>query len=166
MTAEQMEQQRQQMEQMQREQQQKQQAEAHQRWMEQQQRIRAQQEQPALTNETAAPLAIQQQDPSDPYGVLGVSRDTDAATIKKRYQELAMQHHPDKNPGDETAAATFQNITEAYRKISPAPAQATIPEPTPTPQASTLDQKGDNMRTSKASWYNPMAYLPSWMGGS
>ncbi len=48
------------------------------------------------------------------YETLGVSRDADAATIKRAYRKLAMQYHPDRNPGDADAEQRFKEINEAY----------------------------------------------------
>lgn len=50
----------------------------------------------------------------DYYQQLNVSRDCDAATLKSSYRKLAMQWHPDKNPGDAAAEAKFKAISEAY----------------------------------------------------
>ncbi len=54
----------------------------------------------------------------DYYEVLGVGRDADLATIKKAYRRLALQYHPDKNPGDETAEERFKEAAEAYAVLS------------------------------------------------
>ncbi|WP_449386167.1 DnaJ C-terminal domain-containing protein [Cellulomonas soli] len=56
----------------------------------------------------------------DFYGVLGVPKDADAATIKKAYRKLARSMHPDHNPGDAVAEAKFKEIGEAYAVLSDA----------------------------------------------
>jgi molecular chaperone DnaJ len=50
----------------------------------------------------------------DYYQTLGVARDADADTIKKAYRKLAMQFHPDRNPGDKEAEDKFKECAEAY----------------------------------------------------
>lgn len=54
----------------------------------------------------------------DFYSVLGVSRNATEDEIKKAYRKLAMQFHPDKNPGDKKAEDKFKEITEAYEVLS------------------------------------------------
>lgn len=51
----------------------------------------------------------------DYYAILGVPRDASDDQIKKAYRNLAMQYHPDKNPGkEEWANAKFKEINEAF----------------------------------------------------
>ncbi|MBB2174625.1 molecular chaperone DnaJ [Gluconacetobacter johannae] len=50
----------------------------------------------------------------DYYAVLEVSRDANGDELKKAYRRLAMQYHPDRNPGDESAESRFKEINEAY----------------------------------------------------
>ncbi|MGE3770161.1 MAG: molecular chaperone DnaJ [Bdellovibrionales bacterium] len=50
----------------------------------------------------------------DYYETLGCERGADADTLKKAFRKLAMQCHPDKNPGDKAAEAKFKEINEAY----------------------------------------------------
>lgn len=50
----------------------------------------------------------------DYYELLGVRRGTSADEIKKSYRKLAMQYHPDRNPGDAEAEKKFKEISEAY----------------------------------------------------
>jgi molecular chaperone DnaJ len=50
----------------------------------------------------------------DYYEVLGVSRNANADDLKKAYRKLAMQHHPDKNPGDKKSEEKFKEINNAY----------------------------------------------------
>lgn len=50
----------------------------------------------------------------DYYEVLGVNKEASADDIKKSYRKLAMQYHPDRNPGNKEAEAKFKEATEAY----------------------------------------------------
>jgi len=50
----------------------------------------------------------------DYYATLGVARDAGADDLKKAYRKLAMQCHPDRNPGDKQAEARFKDLNEAY----------------------------------------------------
>lgn len=50
----------------------------------------------------------------DYYELLGVDRDAGADEIKKSFRKLAMQYHPDRNPGDKAAEHKFKEINEAY----------------------------------------------------
>lgn len=54
----------------------------------------------------------------DYYDVLGVDKNSDAATIKKAYRKLAMQFHPDKNPDNKEAETKFKEASEAYEVLS------------------------------------------------
>jgi molecular chaperone DnaJ len=50
----------------------------------------------------------------DYYATLGVAREAGADDLKKAYRKLAMQYHPDRNPGNKQAEARFKEINEAY----------------------------------------------------
>jgi len=54
----------------------------------------------------------------DYYEVLGVGRNASADEIKKAYRKVAMQHHPDRNPGDKSAEEKFKEAAEAYEVLS------------------------------------------------
>jgi len=54
----------------------------------------------------------------DYYEVLGVARTAEADAIKSAYRRLAMQHHPDRNPGNAEAEEKFKEAAEAYDVLS------------------------------------------------
>lgn len=54
----------------------------------------------------------------DYYEVLGVGREAPAADIKKSYRKMAMQYHPDRNPGDAEAEEKFKECAEAFEVLS------------------------------------------------
>ena len=53
----------------------------------------------------------------DYYQILGVSRNATLDEIKKAYRKIAMQYHPDKNPGDERAEERFKEASMAYQAL-------------------------------------------------
>ena len=54
----------------------------------------------------------------DYYEVLGVSKSASADEIKKAYRKLALQYHPDRNPGDKASEEKFKEAAEAYDVLS------------------------------------------------
>ena len=54
----------------------------------------------------------------DYYEVLGVARHAAESELKSAYRKLALQHHPDRNPGDKGAEERFKEAAEAYAVLA------------------------------------------------
>src|SRR5215510_11363104 len=54
----------------------------------------------------------------DYYEVLGVGRNATDQELKSAYRKLALQYHPDRNPGSHEAEEKFKEINEAYGVLS------------------------------------------------
>jgi len=53
----------------------------------------------------------------DYYEVLGIARNADETEVKKAYRALALEHHPDRNPGDKESEEKFKEASEAYEVL-------------------------------------------------
>jgi len=53
----------------------------------------------------------------DYYDILGVSKTATDAELKSAFRKAAVKHHPDKNPGDNSAEEKFKEVNEAYEVL-------------------------------------------------
>lgn len=60
----------------------------------------------------------------DYYEILAVEKTVDEDGLKKAYRRLAIQYHPDRNPGDKKAEELFKEVNEAYQILSDAKKRA------------------------------------------
>ena len=60
----------------------------------------------------------------DFYEILGVSKSASADEVKKAYRKVAMQYHPDRNPGDKASEEKFKEAAAAYEVLSDADKKA------------------------------------------
>jgi molecular chaperone DnaJ len=58
------------------------------------------------------------------YEILGVQKDADEKALKSAFRKKAMEHHPDRNPGNADAEAKFKEISEAHEVLSDPPKRA------------------------------------------
>ena len=54
----------------------------------------------------------------DYYEILSIGKTASSEEIKKAYRKVAMQYHPDRNPGDKIAEEKFKEAAEAYEVLS------------------------------------------------
>src|SRR5882672_10801286 len=54
----------------------------------------------------------------DYYEVLGVERSADESALKSAFRKIALQHHPDRNPGNPQAEEIYKEASEAYTVLS------------------------------------------------
>jgi molecular chaperone DnaJ len=85
----------------------------------------------------------------DAYEILGVSRDASASEIKKAYHHLALEFHPDRNPGDPQAEARFKEIVIAYETLKDPKKRATYgtsrPETRPRAASGDFDEEWEDI---------------------
>jgi DnaJ homolog subfamily C member 9 len=76
--------------------------------------------------------------------VLNCAKDADKAALRKAYYRTALQYHPDKNPGDASAAANFQAVTAAYQILLDVDLRAAYDESGEIPSEGPGDDDDDN----------------------
>src|SRR6187551_2357449 len=60
----------------------------------------------------------------DFYEILEISKSASQDEIKKAYRKVAMQYHPDRNPGDKASEEKFKEAAEAYEVLNDADKRA------------------------------------------
>ena len=76
------------------------------------------------------------------YEILGVAFTANQQEIKKSYRQLALKHHPDRNPKDEYSEDKFKEITEAYEVLSSPQKRSKYDDKFSTPSSGTPGSAG------------------------
>jgi DnaJ-class molecular chaperone len=84
------------------------------------------------------------------YQVLGVPEDASAELMKKAFRELAMRHHPDRNPGNPAAEATFKRIAAAYEVLGGADRRAAYDRQLAIDRAASAAARAESTRRANA----------------
>jgi len=83
----------------------------------------------------------------DYYEILGLDPSADASQIRAAYKRLAMQYHPDHNPGDLHAEEKFKQLNEAYHTLSDSLKKSRYDSRYTTPESQTVyDWREENRR--------------------
>lgn len=103
-------------------------------------------------------------DYKDYYKILGVERSASADDIRKSYRKLAMQHHPDRNPGNKQAEEKFKEINEAYQALSDPQKRARYDQL--GSEYSNWQQRGAPGDFDWSQWFNSQQSQQSGRGGT
>jgi molecular chaperone DnaJ len=78
------------------------------------------------------------------YSILGVNKNSSVDEIKKAFRKLALENHPDKNPGDKIAEERFKDIAEAYDVLSDPEKKSKYDKPDPFYGSFSGSKKSEN----------------------
>jgi hypothetical protein len=90
---------------------------------------------------------------NDYYVTLGIRRDASPAEIKTAYKNLAVQHHPDHNPGSPDATETFRRINEAFEVLSNPEKRAVYDQTLPENRIAKIAQGGSAIDAERRAPY-------------